>query len=66
MQGADHLDRQPTFTVKHFRYASSGSKDPFQVFARQTLLFHTKLDCFDWVRRVHRILRGLVRFDERR
>ena len=66
MQCANHIDGQAALAIEHFRDASPGPKDLFQVLACQPLLFHPKFDRLDRVRRIHRIVLGLVGFDESR
>src|SRR6185312_3664350 len=66
VQSANHIDRQAALAIEHLRDTGPSTQDLFQVFACQPLLFHPKLDRLDWVRRVHRIVLGLVGLDESR
>jgi hypothetical protein len=65
MQAPDHANRQAALAVQDLRNARSRSDERFQVLAREPLLFHGELDRLDRIRRLHRVMLGLVGIDKR-
>src|SRR5690348_10089095 len=66
MQAADHCDRQSALSVHDLGNASAGADDLLQVSPGQSLLLHPKLDRFDRIRRIHRMVFCLIGIDKSR
>ena len=57
---------RPRLRLKHLRHACAYEpRNAFQILAGETLLLHSKLDRFNGIRGVHRIVFGLIGFDQR-
>jgi hypothetical protein len=65
VQTADHIDRQPSTAVEHFRDASAAAQDSLQVLACEGLLLHPEFDRLDRIRRIDRMLLVLMGVDQR-
>lgn len=66
MQAADHRQRQCALVGKDFIYLVQIPDHRRQVPRPQVCLFHTVLDCLDWIRRIYRPAFSLVILDQHR
>src|SRR5512132_3219408 len=62
---ADHADRKATLSVQHLGDPGSRADDALEILATEALLLHPKLNRVDGIRRVHRMMFGLIGVDQR-
>jgi hypothetical protein len=56
MQSPNHPDREYALAVEHLRNPSTRTQQGLQIVARQTLLFHSKLNCLNGVGAINRLM----------